>query len=353
VEGAIAGLLWGDPEADTADLLRGACALLYDRPDLAPLLEELGALRLHGRHALAWLRAASIAEMIPLGLPTDDAATAARLAVMAQEIAAEATGARYGDTLASFVAAAVWLSYQYTKRGFLRDAPARAAQGDYAALAVTCRTLHDEARTLADAWQARWDANRYPEDKAPLPAQMRKEADLFAAEAAALEAAAGGAEYAGQLTRPLLAVHMVNTHPACPTLVVTSSADGKEFTDRGRACVIEFASTAAQPTSDDELTYTFVLDSLEQARFVRVQSIGDGRFSLRGISLHQGGRSWGIRSVTSEGRVEGAERILSGGLAVLGHPEPQALFSELLAQGDSSRIFSAPHGSLTAEMALE
>ena len=352
VEGAIAGFLWGETEAEAAELLRGACALLYDRPDLAPLLEELGVLRMHGRHALAWLRAESLAEMIPLGQPADDAGTAARLEEMAEEIAAQAVGARYGDTLETFAVAARWLAYQYGKRGFLREAPARTEQHEYQALAETCRTLQKEALALADAWQGRWDANRYPEDKAPLPGQMRKEAELFAAEAAALEAAAGGAEYAGQLTRPILAVHMVNTHPACPTMVVSSSADGKEFTERGRACVIEFASTAAQPTSADELTYTFVLDALEQGRFVRVQSAGDGRFSLRGVSLHQGGRRWEARSVESEGLVEGAERILSGGLAVLGHPDPQALFQELIAHGDSSRIFSVPHGSVTVEMGL-
>ena len=69
VDGAIAGLLWGDAETDSMELLRGACGTLYDRPDLAPLLEELGELRLHGRHALAWLRAGSIAEMIPLASP--------------------------------------------------------------------------------------------------------------------------------------------------------------------------------------------------------------------------------------------------------------------------------------------
>ena len=135
-------------------------------------------------------------------------------------------------------------------------------------------------------------------------------------------------------------------------MVISSSADGQEFSDRGRACVIEFASTAAQPTSADELTYTFPLDSLEQARWVRVQSVGDGRFSLRGITLHQGDQRWIVRSVQSEGLVEGPEQILSGGLAVLGHPHPEVLFHELLAEGDSSRIFSQPHGSITAEMSL-
>jgi len=355
VEGAIAALLWGDTEADAADLLRSSCASLYDRPELAPLLEELGELRMHGRHALAWLRAGSLAAMIPLDEADEsaDLRTSIRLSQIASDLVLLANEARYGDTLQTFVVAARWLAYQYSKRLHLRAAPAAVAQGDYEQVAGVLASLAEQARNLADAWQERWDANRYPEDQAPRPGQMREEANLLTAEVAALQAAAAGEPYAGELLRPILAVHIVNTHPACPTMVVSSSADGQEFTNRGRACVIEFASHAAQPTSADELTYTFPLDSLEQAHHVRVQSIGDGRFSLRNVTLHQGDRRWGIRSVQSEGRVEGPEQLLSGGLAVLGHPHPQALFQDLLAEGDSSRIFSVPHGSITAEMALD
>ena len=355
IEGAMAGFLWGNTDADADDLLRSSCAALYGRPDLAPLLEELGELRMHGRHALAWLRASSLAEMIPLNESDgeDDLRASVRLSQIATDLVLLANEAHNGDTLQTFVVAARWLAYQYSKRFHLRLAPAAVARGDYQQVAGVLASLAEQAQDLADAWQERWDANRYPEDKAPLPAQMRKEADLLAAEAAALIAAAAGEPYPGQLLRPILAVHMVNTHPACPTMIVSSSADGQEFTDRGRACVIEFASHAAQPTSHDELTYTFPLDSLDEARYVRVQAVGDGRFSLRSVTLHRGDRRWGIRSLQSEGRVENADQILTGGLAVLGHPDPQALFQELLAQGDSSRIFSIPHGSITAEMALE
>jgi hypothetical protein len=355
IEGAIAGFLWGDTEADAEELLRSSCATLYDRPDLAPLLEELGELRLHGRHALAWLRAGSVAAMIPLDEADGemDLRAAIRLQQLADDIALLAHEARNGDTLHSFVIAARWLAYQYSKRYHLRGAPAAVAAGGYAEVAGVLASLAEQARELAVAWEERWSANRYPEDKAPLPAQLRKEADLLAAEAEALGHAAEGEPYLGQLLRPILAVHMVNTHPACPTMVVSTSVQGEEFTEQGRACVIEFASHAARPSSADELTYTFPLDSLDQARYVRVQSVGDGRFSLRGISLHRGGQRWGVRSVRWEGKVQAAERILDGGLAVLGHPDPQALFQELLAQGDSSRIFSIPHGSLTAELELD
>ena len=111
--------------------------------------------------------------------------------------------------------AAHWLAHQYTKRAVLREAPARAARGDFLALAQDLSSIAAFSRALAAAWQARWDANRYPEDKAPLPTQMLKEADLFSAEVDELEAAAGGQPYAGQLLRPILAIHMVNSHPAC------------------------------------------------------------------------------------------------------------------------------------------
>ncbi len=355
VEGAVAGLLWGNTEANDADLLRSSCAVLYDRPGLAPLLEELGELRLHGRHALAWLRAPSLAEMVPLNDSDGDEDLRAdvRLRQICEDLAPLIDGARHEDTLFIFPVAARWLAYQYSKRYHLRGAPARVAQGDYEGLAGTLTSLAEEATELAEAWQERWDDNRYPEDPAPLPVQLRKEAALLSEEVAALQAKPGGEPYAGQFVRALLAVHVVNSHPACPVMVVSTSPDGEQYTERGRACIIEFASHAAHPTSDDELTYTFPLPSTEEARFVKVQSLGDGRFSLRKITLHQGDRRGRMRAVQSQGLVEGADRLLEGGLAVLGHPDPRALFQELLAQGDSSRIFSVLHGAVVAEMAMD
>jgi hypothetical protein len=355
IEGAVAGFLWGDTEAHAVDLLRASCAALYDRPNLAPLLEELGEYRLHGRHALAWLRAPSIAEMVPLDAAggEEDLRASVRLMQIGSDLILQAHEARYGDTLRTFAVAARWLAYQYSKRYHLRWAPTAVAQGQSDRVAGVLTSLQEEAQSLAEAWQERWDTNRYPEDPAPLPAQLRKEADLFAEEIAALQSATAGEPYAGQFSRTLLAVHLVNTHPACPVMAVSTSADGQEFTERGKVCIIEFASHAAQPTSHDELTYTFPVDSPGEARFVRVEAVGDGRFSLRGVSVHRGDQRWGIRAVQSEGLVQGADRLLSGGLAVLGHPDPQALFRELLAQGDSSRIFSLPHGAVIAEMAVE
>ena len=71
---------------------------------------------------------------------------------------------------------------------------------------------------------------------------------------------------------------------------------------------------------------------------------------LKNITLHYGKRVWTPRAVQAEGRVENAEAILTGGLAQMGHPDPKALYYELLAEGDSSRIFSVVHGAITAEM---
>ncbi|HEY3397578.1 MAG TPA: family 20 glycosylhydrolase [Armatimonadota bacterium] len=347
VEAALAGFLWGDTEAPAEELLAASCDLLYRRPELGPLLEELGEYRMHGRHALAWLRAASLAEMLTYQPTAPDLARAARLEAMAVEIAALAEGAAWGDTLESFVVAARWLAFAYRKRAYLNDCVTRLAAGDRAAAAAHLTELRTQAETLAVAWQERWDANRDPEDVAPLAEQLRCEVALYYEELQAL----AETEYQGQFTRPLIAVHMTNSHPSCPIMAVYSSADGQEFDKRGQVCIIEFASTAAQPTSDDRLTYTFPVDSIDQACFVKVVAVGDGQFTLRGVTLHRGTEVWAPEVVTAEGLVRDAGTLLSGGEVLMGHPDPQSLFQQLLAEGDSSRVWTLEHGWVMMEMA--
>ncbi|MHB9023219.1 MAG: family 20 glycosylhydrolase [Armatimonadota bacterium] len=350
VEAAIAGLLWGsDEDADT--LFGEACAVIYDRPRMADLLSELGEYRLHGHNALRWLRSPSLTEMIAYDASAEDQRRATRLEHMAQEIAQEAEGARHAEMAAAFVPAARWLSYQYQKRVSLKDAAMLVADKKYSEAKALLFRLEEMAALLAPAWQAQWDRNRYPEDAAPLPTRLQTEVAMYREEMAALETAAAGQPYAGKLEAPIIAVQLVNSHPAIPYVSVAISVDGESFTDCGRGTILQFDSKAARPTSDDVLTYNFPIDAPESARFIKVTASGDGQFHLKNITLHYGKRVWTPRAVQAEGRVENAEAILTGGLAQMGHQDPKALYYELLAEGDSSRIFSVVHGSLTAKMA--
>ena len=351
VEAAMAAFLWGSSEEESADLLTQGCSALYDRPALAGHLEEIGERRLRGHCALRWLRAPSLAEMVTYTGTEEDLGIAERLEDVGREIIAQAKGARYSEMVAAFAPAARWLAYQYRKRFLVDEAARCAVAGDPTGASARLSRLRDDALALAEAWQEQWNRNRFPEDTAPLPTRLRDEAAMYEREVAAQEAAAAGAPKARELARAVVGVHVVNTHPAIPIFRVETSADGVAFTERARGTILAFDSRAAQPASDEEWAYTFAVDAPADARFVRVTALGDGQFTLRGVSVHRGGQQWAMRSVRAEGRVHDADALLSGGLARLGHPDPQALYQGLLAEGDSSRIFSVEHGALTVEMA--
>jgi hypothetical protein len=350
IEGAIGGMLWGsDGDADT--LLGAACTEIYDRPRLADLLSEMGQYRLHGHNALRYLRAPSLTEMIAYDASAEDQRRATRLEHLALEIAQEAEGAHHQEMAAAFVPAARWLAYQYQKRVSVQEAVLLIADARYAEAKALLRKLEELVAPLIPAWQAQWNRNRYPEDAAPLSTRLQAEVEMYREEITALEHAASGQPYTGKLETPVIAVQLINAHPAIPYVSVAISADGETFTDCGRGTILQFDSKAARPTSDDALIYNFPIDALDSAHFIKVTASGDGHFDLKNITLHYGKRLWTVRAVQAEGRVENPEAILSGGLVDMGHPDPKALYYELLAEGDSSRIFSVVHGSLTAEMA--
>ena len=347
VEGAIAGLLWNPDTEEPSALFADSCRKLLGEAELAPLIEELGAKRLHGHCDLRWLRAASVADMLTYGDPSHDLAVAVRADELAGEIARFAPGSPQPDLVRSHVTAARWQAYQYRKRARVNEAARLAIDGRCREAADALRPLKDEAGALAEATQALWNKNRYPEDSAPTPARLRNEAGWFAGEVAALEAATAAKPYAGQLTRAVIAVHVINTHPAIPCFSVETSTDGASFKSRCRCYILEFDPHAAHPESDERLTYALPVENPEEARFIRITAFGDGQFTLSGVRLHHGARTWKPRRGDAKGRVTGIAQLLGGGTALMGHPDPKALYYELLAKGDSSQIFSVEHGSAT------
>lgn len=351
VEAAMAGFLWGDGMTTPAgELFRDACAFLFGKPELAPLLEEIGRARFHGHGTRRWYNAVSLAQMLTYLEPAPDLALAARMEEIAARIAVLADDAPHPEMALAFVPAARWLAYQFRKRALVNQAALLACEGQFAKAATLIAGLRVEALALADAWQAEWNRNRYPGDTAATPTRLRKEADIFATEVAALEAATAGGGYAGQLTTPVLSVHVVDKFGTMARIEASASADGQEFANLGVAWVLQFDSKATGKYEAQAIDYAFPVESLDAARYVKITASGPGHYALSGITLHQGTTTWTVQSVTSDGKVEDAGNLLTGGLAILGHPDPKALFHELLAAGDSSQVFTVAHGSLTAEL---
>jgi hypothetical protein len=350
-EAAMAGFLWGDGMATpSGELLRDACTFLYGTPELAPLLAELGAARFHGHGTRRWYNAAAQANMITYTDPGADLALAARMEAIAAEIAALADAAQHPEMVRAFVPPACWLVYQYRKRALVNQAALLACNEQFEKAATLIDGLRVDALALAGRYQADWDRNRYPGDAAATPVRLRKEADIFAEEVAALKAAIGGAAYAGQLTTPVLSVHVVDKFGTMARIEAAASPDGETFTDLGIAWVLQFDSKAAGKYEAQAIDYAFPVPSLADARFVKVTASGPGHYALSGITLHQGAQTLTVQSVASDGKVENADALKTTGLTILGHPDPKSLFEEMLAAGDSSQVFTIKHGSVTAEM---
>jgi hypothetical protein len=347
-EAAMAGFLWGDGMAtSSSDLLRDACAFLYDRPGFAPLLEELGTLRFHGHGTRRWLNAQTLAHMITYGTSADDLAKVQRVDLIAAQITDLVVGSRAPEMLAAFVPAAKWLAYQYRKRACINQAALLACAGKCADAADVLTKLQEEAFALAGAWKQEWDRNRYVCDTAAVPARLRKEAELFDAEIVALRAEG----YAGALVQPVLIADVIDTFGAIARLDVQGSRDGETFNDLGAAWVLQFDSKAAGKYEAQEISYSFPIPSVEDAAYVRVKALGPGRYTLKGLAIRQGERTWGITALTDvHGEVAGAEGLLAGGTAVLGHHDPKALFYEKLEEGDSSQAYSVLNGWVTVTM---
>ncbi|OPZ81260.1 MAG: hypothetical protein BWY76_03088 [bacterium ADurb.Bin429] len=351
VEAAMAGFLWGDDlNTPTSDLLRDACAFLYDKPELAPLLEEMGRMRFHGHGTRRWYNAQTLPQMITYLDPAPDLALAARMEEVGAEIARIARDAKRAEMALAFVPAARWLVYQYRKRALVNQAALAACAGRYSEAGAIMQQLRDAALKLADQYQAEWNRNRYAGDTAALPTRLHHEAALFDEEMAALAQAAAGDAYAGHLTTPILVVRVVDKFGTMARIDAAVSADGETFTDLGVAWVLQFDSRAAGKYEAQEIPYTFPVSNLDAARYVKITASGPGHYAIQSITLHQGTTTRTVNAVSARGMVEDAGALLTGGLAILGHPDPKALFHELLAAGDSSQVFTVVHGSVTTEM---
>jgi hypothetical protein len=343
-------LLWNPDAQDAAGQLATACGILYQRPELAPLLSELGERRFHGHCSRHWLHAKTVGDMATYTASPEDVRQAERMDALAARVAELAHGARNGDMVLNHEPAARWLAYQFRKRHTLDEAANRVAAADFGGAADRLAALELEARRLADLHQGLWNKNRYPDDPATTPQRLREEARLFAEEQTSLRSAAGGRPYAGGLGMTVIQIEVINSHPAIPCLKVSVSPDSAAFTPRGTFYILEFHSHAARPVSDDRLTYTVSVDAPEHARYIRVTALGDGQFTLCGVRMRRGGATWIPCRARGEGRVEAPERLLSGGTVRMGHPDPRALYYELMKDGNSGRIFSVEHGSITLEM---
>ncbi|MHB9131710.1 MAG: family 20 glycosylhydrolase [Armatimonadota bacterium] len=351
VEGALAGFQWGsaDPEKPDA-LFAAACESVFGTPKVAPLISEAAQYSLHGHCDLRWLRAPSLADMLTYA-PGEDSRRADILEDILEELGALAANTDNADMLSSYLVGISWLMYQYRKRLLLNMAAELVVDGEYAAARAPLEQLCETAAVLAEVSQAQWDRNRYPDDASVTPKRLRTEVEMYETEMWALDAALEGEPYTGVLNKTILAVHITNSHPAVPIFTIATSTDGETFTDRGRGTVLMFDAKAAAPTSDDELLYSFALETPEDARFVKLTTIGDGQFTLRGITLHRGQASWSIGNIANaDGRITGAETLPAGGTALLGHPDPKALFQQLLKENDGGQVFSVLHGHVIVEM---
>ncbi len=185
---AIGDLMWSMTAPPFPDLLTAACDVLYARPELAPLLEEMGRARFHGYADRNWVDAPSLAGMLTYQADADDLKQAGRFDAVAREIEALATGAQHSELLRAYTTAAQWLAYQYRKRGLLNVAVLQVADGQYGEVQTTLTALAEEADRLAACWQALWNAHRYADDETVMPIRLRKEAAWLREEIAAVQA---------------------------------------------------------------------------------------------------------------------------------------------------------------------
>lgn len=144
---------------------------------------------------------------------------------------------------------------------------------------------------------------------------------------------------------------MVDQFGTMAKISVAISADGKSYTELDSAWVLQFDSKSAGKYETQAIDYTYPVPGLDAVRFVKITASAPGHYAIRAITLHQGQQTWTVKTVISDGRTEHAGSLLTGGQALLGHPNPKALFQQLLAAGDSSKVFSVEHGSLVVELA--
>jgi hypothetical protein len=349
IEGAIAGFIWGDGMAAPAEaLLQQACAHLCSSTEVASCLQTLGALRFHGHAARRWLRATDLAQMRTNEAPEPDLDRAATCDALVASMTDLLPRAQHAEIIKGFIAAARWLAYTYRKRGLINRAAAMLFTESAADVPHILARLRDEALTVAEAFEAEWRRNRFPEDPAPTPQRLREEARMFEQEITAMSTQGSRTS---QLTSPFIAVDVIDRFAACCQLHVETSRDGQTFTRRASCWILQFDSAAVLREHADLIRYIVTVDDPGEAAFVRVVAAGPGRFVLRNVSLHHGTRQRSIIDAQGEGLVEGAEGLKTGGEAVLGHPDPEHLFRELEAAGNSSPIYTIEHGQVTVRLA--
>jgi hypothetical protein len=332
------------------DLFAAACEMVFGRPEAAKLISEIGLYRRHGHAARRLMYPSSLPDLLTYSSRPGYLTIADRLEDISDEILELSRGASNAEMLESFASAARWLAYQHRKLALVDESARLLDAGCPTDAASNVARLQQDAETLAADWQRMWNRNRYTDDPSATPQALKAEAALFSVELDALTAAAEGGPYEGSLNTPIIVVDIINTNPGGPGLGVETSVDGSQFTTRMMCHIIQFDSRAAKPESHDEVTYAVPVDSVEDIHFIRVTAFGAGSFTLKNIRLHLGNRQWRVRSITSEGLVEDAENILSGGTAKMGHPDPKKLLYQLMASQHTGRVWGIEHGSVTVEM---
>ncbi|MCC6579020.1 MAG: family 20 glycosylhydrolase [Phycisphaeraceae bacterium] len=345
-EGAMAEMFWTGTDTPTKTLLEDSCRHLYGKPELADILLEIGRLRIHGSGAMRWTRAASVASMVSGHEVAEDKRRAQQVHALRQRLV-ELLDGEHPDH-AAILAAARWLSYQYDKRWRLNEASMLAGDRKYQAAAAVVMPLPDEARQLAGQLHDQWNHDRYADDNAPTPAQLRKEADLLDAEIARLQSPD---QQAGcDLARPVLIVDVLNSSPALPKLEVSVSADGRQFTKLDDSWLVQFNSASAQPVSEEVIRFSFPLQRMEDANYVRAMAVGAGGFTFKAACVVHGSRRMYPKEIVEAGDKDQARGLLVGRGVVLGAPDLQRFFRQCAEEGDTGKVFAIRHQHVTVKM---